>query len=272
MAIIDRSTPSLLRTSFELNYFELSYRKTFGIPSDIRQTVGPRKTIYTNTATNRTYIRTQSQLVSDPHLATKIAATQDVEYDDDFIPSADDVVEESPGSYRVLYDWTDNFWNTKIGRQTHTDGNFISVGKHLILPSLGLRIPNFADFEASCKLEPFLKVHRSSADRAYIKDTFGMNLTQMESLIGETKAALDRLGRERYRDDVHGTVILRTVAPGVIQDALEVCAQRRDVVKDGKVVLEGLGESLPVVVGLLASTRYSGWEAEKRGSCKGVWL
>ncbi|MCJ1464147.1 hypothetical protein MMC07_002760 [Pseudocyphellaria aurata] len=43
-----------------------------------------------------------------------------------------------------------------------------------------LRIPNFADFEARYKLEPLLKVHRSNAVRAYIKDILGMNLTQMD--------------------------------------------------------------------------------------------
>ena len=273
MAIVDRSTPLFSRTSFELNYFEPSYRETFGIPSTIRvEDAGPRRTIYTDPATNHTYTRTQTQLVPDPTYAAKIATQQKHEYNDGFSPSANDEIEETPGYYHVLYDWTHHFWNTRIGRQTHTDGRFVSLGKHLILPSLGLRIPNYADFEASCKLEPFLKIHRSNADRAFIKDLFGMNRTQTKSLYRETKLSLDQLGQERYRDDKHGTVVLRTVAPGISQDALEVCAQRRDVVKDGKVVLQGLGESLPVVVGLLASTRYSGWDAGARGSCKGIWL
>lgn len=273
MAIVDRSTSTISRTSFELNYYEPSYRETFGIPSGIRvEDVGPRRTIYTDLATNHTYTRNQTQLMTDPTSASIIATKQETEFDGDFTPSADDVVEETPGSYGVVYDWTHWVWNTKIGRQIHTDGSFVSVGKHLILPSLGLRIPNFEHFRTSCKLEPFLKIHRTDADRAFVADVFGLNQTQTEALYRETSAALDRLGRERYRDDGHGTVVLRTVAPGMVQDALELCAQRRDVVKDGKVVLQGLGESLPVVVGLLASARYRGWEAGTRGSCKGIWL
>lgn len=273
MAIVNRSTPFDSRTSFELNYFEPSYRETFGIPPAMGvEDAEPRRTIYTNPATAHTHNRTLPQLGSDVKFAALIADNQVDEYNDGFTPSVDDIVEEVPGFYRVLYDWPRQAWSTEIGRQTHTDGGFVSLGKHLILPSLGLRIPNYADFEASCKLEPFLKMHRTRADHAFIQDILGMNETQRESLYRRTTASLDELGRERYRDDKHGTVVLRTVAPGATQNELEVCARRRDVVKDGEVVLDGLGESLPVVVGLLASARYRGWKAGVRGSCKGVWL
>lgn len=71
-------------------------------------------------------------------------------------------------------------------------------------------------------------------------------------------AELDRLAKEKYRED-DGDVVLRTATLGHTQGKLEVCARWKDVVdKDGTVLLQSLGEKLPVVAGFLASCRYEG--------------
>lgn len=62
-------------------------------------------------------------------------------------------------------------------------------------------------------------------------------------------------------------MVLRTVAFGIKQRRLEICARRRDVVTDTGVVLKGLGDKLPVVAGFLASVRYEGWKHGRQGSC-----
>ena len=65
------------------------------------------------------------------------------------------------------------------------------IGEHLVFPSLGLQVPTFADFERSCKYEPYLKVHRGSDD-----------VTEIE-----------RQGNEKYKYD-SGDVVLRTASFG----------------------------------------------------------
>ena len=113
---------------------------------------------------------------------------------------------------------------------------------------MGLQIPNFADFERSCKYELYLKVHRGSGD-----------VTEIE-----------RQGNERYKYD-GGDVVLRTASFGLTQGQLEMCARRRDVVdKNGEIVLQVLGDKLPVVIGLIASYRHEDWSQGKRKGCRGA--
>lgn len=105
--------------------------------------------------------------------------------------SPDYTVNEEPGFYRVLYDWENTTWAAQIAQKFHENGTFL-IGEHLVFPSLGLQIPNFADFERSCKYEPYLKVHRGSGDVAEI----------------------ERQGNEKYRYD-GGDIVLRRASFGL---------------------------------------------------------
>lgn len=62
--------------------------------------------------------------------------------------SPDYILKEEPGFYRVLYYWGNMTWNTQIVQKFHENGTFL-IGEHLVFPSLGLQVPNFADFEQS---------------------------------------------------------------------------------------------------------------------------
>ena len=57
--------------------------------------------------------------------------------------------------------------------------------------------------------------------------------------------------------------MLRSTAYGERHNALRLCARREDVYGNGgELRLKGLGESLPVVAGVLAVER---WRADKKG-------
>ena len=244
-------TPSTL----ELNFYDPSYREVFGIPEVNASRYVNRDTTYIEDGSEYQRTRTHFKGMKEPNpdqIWERMTGTQygPTTYQKVFggawYESAPYTLDEEPGFYRVIYDWEATSWTTQIGQQVHENGTFL-IGEHLIFPSLGLQVPNFADFERSCKYEPYLKVHRGSGD-----------VTELQSQ-----------AKEKYKYD-GGDIVLRTASFGLTQGPLEMCARRRDVVDErGEVVLQGLGDKLPVVAGLIASYRHEEWSLGKRKGCRG---
>ena len=246
------NTPSTL----EQNFYDRSYREVFGIPEEKMGLFVNRGTTYTQTIDNVNYTRTHFKGMKEQNpdqVWEQMTNTQhgpsafQIMFGGGWYESPDYTLDEEPGFYRVLYDWENTTWTTQIAQKFHENGTFL-IGEHFVFPSLGLQIPNFADFGRSCKYEPYLKVHRGSGD-----------VTEIE-----------RQGNEKYKYD-SGDVVLRTASFGPTQGQLEMCARRRDVVdKNGEIVLQGLGDKLPVVAGLIASYRHEDWSQGKRKGCRGA--
>lgn len=246
MAIASNSTDES-QTSVELNYYDNSLSGTFGIPS-LLPAPPLRTTTIQDTRIGMTVTQTHAKDTDELNPSElwkqkikKIFNDWGSDEDDKIIVVID--VNESPGFYRVIYNSILNTWSTQVDTQPQYNGTFVS-DQHLIFPSLGLQVPNFIDFAKSCKYEPFLKMHRGTG----------------------ALAEIEKQGNESYRHD-GGDVVLRTVAFGIKQRKLEICARRRDVVTDKGVVLKGLGDKLPVVAGFLASVRYEGWKHGRQGGC-----
>ncbi len=247
MAIASNSTDKS-QTSVELNYYDNPLNEILGITQTIQAPLPLRATTIDDNRIGMTIIQTHakdtyelnpSELWKDK--IKKVFNSWGSDEEDNIVVKID--VHESPGFYRVIYDNVLNEWLTQVDSKPQYNGTFTS-DQHLIFPSLGLQVPNFADFAKSCKYEPFLKMHRGTG----------------------APSEIEIQGKESYRYD-GGDVVLRTVALGIKQRRLEICARRRDVVTDMGVVLKGLGDKLPVVAGFLASVRYEGWKHGRQGSC-----
>ncbi len=235
------------QTSVELNYYDNSLQKPFGITQTLHAPLPLRATTITDNRLGMTFTQTHAQDANEENPSElwkekikKVFMDWSNTEEDNVVAKID--VNESPGFYRVIYDSVRNTWSSQVDSQPQYNGTFTS-DQHLIFPSLGLQVPNFIDFAKSCKYEPFLKMHRGTG----------------------TLAELEKQRKESYRYD-SPDVVLRTVAFGIKQRKLEICARRRDVVTD-KGVLKGLGDKLPVVVGFLASVRYEGWKYGRQGVC-----
>ncbi len=145
----------------------------------------------------------------------------------------------------ITYNFAAGQWSTTLNNTLQRNGSITHSNKDLILPGLGLQIPSFADFELNCIYEPFLKVHRGSGDAASLD--------------------LQRKERFTYNDD---SIVLRTASFGWSQGKLDVCAQRESIVADdGAVLQQGLGDDLPIVVGLISTLRYDGFMQKTRKLC-----
>jgi hypothetical protein len=143
---------------------------------------------------------------------------------------------------------------SRLWRQMGDNGTFTRSGSwtqtntstpHLLLPELGLRIPDYNNFGRACEYEPFMKVHRE----------YGK---------------LSRLARD-YRDEWsprnEASVVLRTASFGFGQGHLEVCAKRKDYYHEG-VPYPGMGAADALVVtGIIAATRLRGQLDETRPLC-----
>ena len=254
---------SVATSAFELNYYDDSMSSLFGIFPELGPYFVSRYTTYLSDHGGMAYNVTHTkdmkriQIAEDPNHRTN---THD-QYSDLFtyhrigVPynsyrfpikaGKDDVIiHESPGYYRVIYNWHDGIWTEEVAGTTSRTGSF-NENQHLYLPFLNLQVPNFADYAHHCVYEPFLKMYRGD---------------------GSTEQ-LEQQGNRTFADQGRD-LVLRTAAFGIEQGELQICAQRRDKVGvHGEVVLEGLGADLPLVVGLLASLRYNGWKAGKRGDC-----
>lgn len=241
-------------TSFNLNYYKPSLRPTFGIPSGhkVANFSNRRSTIYTVPKQNFKY--TDADHSETGNRFNKQIGRPVPEGVDAFLSTlislANVNVEEEKGVYGVDYDWENGTWSSRIDSQPEHNGTFSIGPQHLILPSLGLQIPNFALFARSCKYEPFLKTHRGNGN---LKD-------------------IETQGEEKYRHNSKD-VVLRTAAFGMKQDGLEICARRRDILdKDGGLVTKGLGPEVHVVAGLIASYRWREWNLGRRKGCRGSML
>ena len=238
--------PARTPSTLELNFYDPSYREVFGIPEVNASRYENRDTTYIEDGSEdgseyqrtRTHFKGMKEPNPDQIWERMIGGA--------WYMSAPYTLDEETGFYRVIYDWEATSWTTQIGERVHENGTFL-IGEHLIFPSLGLQVPNFADFERSCKYEPYLKVHRGSGD-----------VTELESQ-----------AKEKYKYD-GGDIVLRTAAFGLTQGQLEMCARRRDVVDErGNVVLQGLGNKLPVFAGLITSYRHEEWSLGNRKGCRG---
>ena len=247
MAIASNSTYNL-QSSLELNYYDDFLNQSFGITQTLQAPPPLRTTTITDDRINLTFMQTHTKdtnEVNPPALykdkIKRIFDNWGTSEEDDLVIRID--IKESPGFYRILYDNVLGTWSTQVSSQRQYNGTFTS-DRHLILPALGLQVPDFVDFARNCKYEPFLKMYRGSG----------------------TLSEIEKQAKESYRYD-GGDVVLRTAAFGLKQRKLEICARRRDIVTDKGVVLEGLGDKLPVVAGLLASVRYEGWKTGRRSDC-----
>lgn len=259
MAITSRSNTT---TAFELNYYDDSMQDLFGISKDLGLYSVGRQTTYWSDLDRATYNLTYTKDLDRIQVAVEPTESMNNHtgsytlftyhpLDSPYPPyrlaikprRSDQPVKESLGYYRVVYDWQKSTWTTEIAGFKHKTGSF-QEGQHLYLPSLDLQIPNVADYADNCHYEPFLRMFRGN------------------SSIGQ----LENQGNRTFRNN--RGVVLRTAAFGIEQGELQMCAQRRDVLtENGELVLKGLGPNLPVVVGMLASLRYNGWKAGKRGDC-----
>ncbi|KAI9700327.1 MAG: hypothetical protein M1836_002342 [Candelina mexicana] len=148
----------------------------------------------------------------------------------------------------IAYDFVNGHWSTTLDGTLQRNGSFVHSYKDLILPELGLQIPDFADFERNCIYEPFVKVHRGSGDAT----------------------ELDRQRGEKFTHN-NDDIVLRTASFGWSQGALNICAQKESTVSENGVILrKGLGDDLPVVAGLIATLRYDGFMRKTRRLC-GSW-
>ena len=298
MAIVDRSTTDTDITTLELNYYDPSYRDLFeyhplydlSVPpfsphtSFFNRTPPTRQTLYHDPFTNMTHVRSHTRLLDEPNPADvwhHITSRQRSDPDFGYISFSDTsfdhvVVTERPGFFRILYNWTNGTWTSYVAGIIHNQGTFRQLGPHLVLPSMLLVIPNYARFAASCKMEPFLKVHRSPVMLPAEDADTGVAVPIPRAELGLLEAyvvrQLDELARQPYREDSTRSVVLRTAAFGEKQGELEMCARRRMTrFSDGQ-GMYGLGVDLPVLVGLLAAARVRGEKDGGRGNCKGAWL
>ena len=254
---------SVTTTAVELNYYDDSMSSLFGILSELGPYFVSRQTTYLSdagVAYNVTHTKDLERIqVADdlaPWTDTRNTSAGQLIYHQIGLPyqsyrfpikaSKDDKsIYESPGYYRVVYNWRDSTWTQETAGATSRNGSF-TENQHLCFPSLDLQVPNFADYAQHCVYEPFLRMYRGDG-----------SIEQLEEQ------------GNRTFPDKGGDMVLRTVAFGIEQGALQICAQRRDRLGvHGEVVLKGLGADLPVVVGLLASLRYNGWKAGTRGDCE----
>lgn len=147
--------------------------------------------------------------------------------------------------YHILYNWDLQTWTSYFGRQGHDAGSFFLIDdQHLVFPDLGLQIPYFVRGVQRRAFEPYLKAHRIPISQIGNSTLLGLQ------------------ARETNWAD-NGDVVLRSIAYGGRQNALRLCGRREDVYGNGgELRLKGLGESLPVVAGVLAVER---WRADKKG-------
>lgn len=246
-----------LSASMELNFYDQSYGKVFGIPAPLRNFSKTRTSTYARAGSDIKYSRVHIKGMDEKQPKDVWAFLTDTSTGTDVMTilfggtwkkAGSYDLTEGPGFYRSLYGFENSTWATHIDQIDHEQGK-IELGKHLIFPSLGLQVPNYADFAHSCKYEPYLKMHRGNG----------------------SLAELEHQGKEKYRYD-GGDVVLRTASFGPTQGKLEMCARRRDVLdKNGDVVLKGLGDKLPVVAGMVMSHRYQAWSRGERKGCKGAF-
>ncbi len=244
MAVASNDTDKS-QSSMELNYYLNALNEVLGITQTPESPPPLRTTTITDARIDMSFTQVHAKdtnEVNPSELYRKRIGKIFVSTIEDYLVVKINVT-ESPGFYRVIYDNVRNTWATQIGAQPQYNGTFTSQ-QHLIFPSLGLQVPNFFDYARTCKLEPFLKMHRGTG----------------------ALAEIERQGKESYRYD-GGDVVLRTVAFGIKQRKLEICARRRDVVTSQGIILKGLGDKLPVVAGLLASVRYLGDENGRQENC-----
>ena len=255
----DRSTTT---TAFELNYYDDSMQDLFGTSKHLGLYSVGRQTTYWSDMGRTTYNLTHTKDLRRIQVAAESKVSMNNHTDKNslfryhpidrpYLPyrlainlgTGDQIVNESPGYYRVLYNWQESTWTTEIAGIKHENGSFLE-GQHLHLSPLDLQVPNVADYADNCLYEPFLRMYRGNG----------------------SVEQLEKQGNRTARDN--GGVVLRTAAFGIEQGELQMCAQRRDILSEnGEIVLKGLGPTLPVVVGMLASLRYNGWKAGARGDC-----
>ena len=247
MAISSNNTDKS-QSSMELNYYWDALNEVLGITQTPETPPPLRITTITDARIDMSFTQVHAIDTNEVNPSElyrkrirKIFESGDSTIDDSLIVKIN--VTESPGFYRVVYDNVHNTWSSQVGAQPQYNGTFTSQ-QHLIFPSLGLQVPNFFDYARTCKLEPFLKMHRGTG----------------------ALAEIEMQGKESYRHD-GGDVVLRSVAYGIKQRKLEICARRRDIVTDQGVVLKGLGDKLPVVAGFLANMRYLGSANGRQENC-----
>lgn len=136
-------------------------------------------------------------------------------------------------------------------------GRFFEVGDDLLAPELGLYIPDW------------VRVKRNSVYDAFVR-IFGVtgipsdNSTVLPASLGDTLSAYKS---QDFRSN--NGVVARIASFADKKNVVEMCALRRNSTElgtkgDTGVVRAGLGDLVPVLVGLMQGMRENEWKAGRR--------
>jgi hypothetical protein len=136
-------------------------------------------------------------------------------------------------------------------------GRFFEVGDDLLAPELGLYIPDWA------------RVKRNNVYDAFVR-IFGVTGIPSDNSTVLPASLSDTLSAYKYQDfRSNNGVVARIASFADKKNTVEMCALRRNSTElgtkgDRGVARAGLGDLVPVLVGLIQGMRENEWKAGRR--------
>ena len=150
----------------------------------------------------------------------------------------------------ISYNWTANTWTTQApDGSTVGTGTFYELDDDFYAPELGIYVPNWTRHKRSNVYDAYMRVFALPAEPT------------------QNRGQAEDFKRQNFRSN-YG-VVARVASFATKKNTVEMCALRRngDEVKGGPGLAGGrmgLGDNLPVLVGLIQGMRENEWKAGRR--------